>query len=213
MRKIFIIAFAAMSMAVMAQHVTPIGVEINDLKLDSLRDAYLSQPAMYVASLKTMEQGLEQNLAQLKKSRTELKTEQAHAKEMSATIQEAFKLAGSLRKTYEQEEHDLIEMQKTIEKQLLTMGKKVELNQETRDSYTELLTSQQKELNYSLREVADRKRAITDMEEKLRSGQNSVQTYSQEVIQKAADITALETKIKTQIATLKKEQKAAKSIQ
>ncbi|MBR1878914.1 MAG: hypothetical protein IJ814_07950 [Paludibacteraceae bacterium] len=213
MRKIFMIAFAAMSMAVMAQHVTPIGVEIKDLKLDSLRDAYLSQPAMYMASLKTMEQGLEQNLAQLKKSRAELKTEQAHAKEMSATIQEAFKLAGSLRKTYEQEEHDLIAMQKTIEKQLLAMGKKVELNQETRDSYNELLTSQQKELNYSLREVADRKRAITDVEEKLRSGQNAVQIYNQEVIQKAADITTLETQCKTQIATLKKEQKLAKSIQ
>lgn len=197
----------------MAQHVTPVGVQVQDLKLDSLRDLYSSQPAMYKSALMTIERDLEQKMEVLKKSRSELKVEQAHSKEMSTMLQESFKLAGNLRKTYDMEEKDLISMQKTIEKQLIEMGKKVEVNQQTRDSYTELLTVQQKELNYALREVADRKRGITDMEESLRSGQNSVQNYSQEVLQKAAEITRLEADCKAKLATLKKELKAAKSMQ
>ena len=213
MKKLFVIALAAMSMAVMAQHVTPVGVRVPDLKLDSLRDLYSSQPAMYQSALKSLEGELNQDLNVLKNARAVLKVEQAHAKEMSATLIEAFKLAGTLRKTYDAEESALIDMQKTIEKQLITMGKKVEINQNTRDEYTELLTTQQKELNYSLREVADRKRAITDVEEGLRGGQNNVQNYAQEVLQKAAEITHLEAECKAKLATVKKEQKAAKSMQ
>jgi len=213
MKKILTIALMAMSLTALAQHVTPISFEITDLKLDSLRDAYLSQPAMYRTSLDLLENQLKQNEADIKKARTELKVEQAHSKEMSATLNDAFKLAGGLRKTYEKEESDLIDMQKTIEKQLIALGKKTELNQETRESYTELLKKNQLELNYALREAADRKRAITDMEEDLRKGQNTLATYSQEVVQKAADLARLEGELKAAQATLKKEQKAAKSLQ
>ena len=213
MRKIVTTALLAMSMVVMAQHVTPVSIKVMDLKLDSLRSKYISEPTMYLSALKVLEQDLEQDMATLKMARITLKDEQAHAKEMTATIQNAFKLAGNLRKTYDQEEKDLIEMQKTIEKQLTAMGKKVALNQETRDAYTEILATQQKELNYSLREVADRKRALTDVEEGLRSGQNKAQNYSHEVLQKATELDRLEKLCKSNKAALKNEQKVAKSIQ
>ena len=186
MKKVFTFALLALSMAAMAQHVTPIEVRVTDLKLDSLRAQYVSEPAIYRSKLEILARELEQDAKALKQARVELKAEQAHAKEKTATINQSFKLAGVLRKTFEQEESELIDMQKMLEKQ---------------------------KLNYELRDVADRKRAITDMEEDLRAAMNTTQAYSQEVMQKAADIAHKEAHLKLLQATLKKEQKAAKSMQ
>jgi len=213
MRKILTIALMAVSVVMAAQHVTPIEVNVVDLNLDSLRDAYMSQPAMYQSALKVAEQELEQNAADLKKARAQQKAEETHVKEMSLTLQEAQKLIAGLKKTFAQEEKELKTMLKTIGKQQANLLKQTDLNPETRENYSRLLEEQQKGLNYSLRDVADRMRAITDMEEDLRKGQNNINAYHQETIQKALDITSLETKIKHNMAKLKKEQKAAKSIQ
>lgn len=213
MKKVFTFALLALSMAAMAQHVTPIEVRVTDLKLDSLRAQYVSEPAIYRSKLEILARELEQDAKALKQARVELKAEQAHAKEKTATINQSFKLAGVLRKTFEQEESELIDMQKMLEKQLINLSKQTLLNQETRDSYTTLLAENQQKLNYELRDVADRKRAITDMEEDLRAAMNTTQAYSQEVMQKAADIAHKEAHLKLLQATLKKEQKAAKSMQ
>lgn len=213
MKKILTFALMAMSIAVMAQRVAPVNVRIVDLKLDSLREAYLSQPAMYQSSLKVLEQELNQNGADLKKARLELKAEQSHVKEMTATLKDAQKLVEGLKKTYEQEQKELKQMLKVVERQQQTLLKQKELNQETRASYTNLLETMQKELNYSVRDVADRQRAITDLEEELQRGRNSVNAYQQGTIQKEAEISALEAQYKQTVATLKQELKTAKSIQ
>ena len=213
MRKFLTIALMAVSVAMMAQHVTPVDVRIAELNLDSLRDAYMSQPQMYQSALKVAESELEQNAADLKKARAQQKAELAHVKEMSVTLKEAQKLIAGLKKTFEQEEKELKTMLKTISKQQANLLKQTDLNQETRDNYSRLLEEQQRGLNYSLRDVADRMRAITDMEEDIRKGQNNINAYHQETIQKAIDITSLEAKYKHNMAKLKKEQKAAKSIQ
>ena len=51
MKKVFLLGFLALSMVAMAQQVTPVTVEIAELKIDSLRAAYLSQPPMYRTAL------------------------------------------------------------------------------------------------------------------------------------------------------------------
>lgn len=213
MRKILTIALMAVSVAMMAQHVTPVEVNVAELNLDSLRDAYISQPEMYQSALKVVERNLEQNAADLKKARLQQKAEQAHVKEMGVTLKESQKLITGLKKTYAQEEKELKAMLNTISKQQTNLLKQTDLNQETRDNYTRFLEEQQKGINYSLRDVADRMRTITDLEEALRKSQNVINAYHHETIQKALDITSLETKYKHNMAKLKKEQKAAKSIQ
>ena len=213
MRKILTIALMAVSVAMMAQHVTPVEVTVAELNLDSLRDAYISQPEMYQSALKVVERNLEQNAADLKKARLQQKAEQAHVKEMGVTLKESQKLITGLKKTFAQEEKELKAMLNTISKQQTNLLKQTDLNQETRDNYTRFLEEQQKGINYSLRDVADRMRTITDLEEALRKSQNVINAYHHETIQKGVDITSLETKYKHNMAKLKKEQKAAKSIQ
>jgi chromosome segregation ATPase len=213
MKKYFIIAFMALGMSAMAQHVTPLSIEIADMKLDSLRTLYVSEPTMYRAALEVVAQSLEKNAEEIKAAKAVLKVEQSHAKEMGNSLKEAAKMTASLKKLYAKEEGELKSMQKVVEKQQKTLNKQKELNQSTRDNYLLFLEKQQKELGYSLREVADRQRAIADLETSIQNGQTRLQTYIQETQQKALELAQLEAELKARTATLKAEQKTAKSLQ
>lgn len=213
MKKYFVTAFMALSIAAMAQHVTPLAIQIDEVKIDSLRTLYISEPTMYRASLDVVAQALERNAEELKAAKAELKVEQSHAKEMSSSLKEANKMAASLKKLYAKEESELKSMQKVVEQQQKTVGRQTSLNQETRDNYARFLEKQQKELGYSIHEVADRQRAITDLETAIQNGQTNLHGYNQEIEQKAAALAQLEATYKQRVATLKSEQKAAKTMQ
>ena len=86
MRKIFVLAFLALGLSVMAQHVTPLNIELAEVKIDSLRALYFSEPTMYRAALDVVARNLDQNEDQLKAARAELKDEQTHAKEMDGAL-------------------------------------------------------------------------------------------------------------------------------
>ena len=116
-KSIFAVAFLAFGLSAFAQHVTPLNIRIADVKLDSLRALYISEPMMYRASLDVVSQALDENANQLKAAKAEFKDEQAHAKEMASSLKEASKMTASLKKIYSQEESTLKGMQKTVENQ------------------------------------------------------------------------------------------------
>ena len=89
MKKVFFFVFAACCMTAMAQHVVPVNIEVEDLKLDSLRALYQAEPMMYRASLDVLSQQLANNTEELKKAKTQLKAEQNHGKQMQASLKEA----------------------------------------------------------------------------------------------------------------------------
>ena len=158
MRKLILLAFMALGMSAFAQKVTPLNVQLAEVKLDSLRSLYIAEPMMYRASLEVVAQELAKNAEELKNARAELKDEMAHAKEMEKSIGEATKMTASLKKIYGKEESTLKSMQKTVEKQQRKLNSNKRLNKEARDSYATMLEKQQKELGYSLRELAERQR-------------------------------------------------------
>ena len=213
MRKIFVLAFLALSLSVMAQHVTPLNIEIADVKIDSLRTLYFNEPMMYRASLDVVAQELAKNTEQIKLAKAELKDEQSHAKEMGNSLKDALKMTAALKGVYGKEESALKSMQKTVEKQQRKLTTNRRLNQEARDNYSQMLEKQQKELGYSLREVAERQRSVAELETTIQNWQTTLQNYVQETQQKAADIAALEATYKQRLARLKAEQKTAKTMQ
>lgn len=213
MKKFFLLAFAALSMTAVAQKVTPITVTLADFKVDSLRALYMAEPIMYRASLDAVAQALNKNAEELKAAKAILKVEQQHAKEKAASLKEALRMTGSLKKLYEKEDGEVKAMQKVVEKQQKTLAKQAELNQETRDAYAALLDQQQKELGYSIREIAERARAIADLETQIQNSQTELQAYEQQVAQKAHDLAVLEAELKGRQNAVKNEQKAAKSMQ
>ena len=213
MKKVFFFVFAACCMTAMAQHVVPVNIEVVDLKLDSLRALYQAEPMMYRASLDVLSQQLANNMEELKKAKTQLKAEQAHGKQMQASLKEATKMTASLKKLYGQEEKELKGMQKVVEGQQRNLTKQMGLGADARDEYTRFLETQQKELGYSIREVADRQRSIADLETSIQNGQTGLNTYMQELQQKAAKVATIEAKIKESTTMLKAEQKSAKTMQ
>lgn len=213
MKKIFLMAFVALSVSAMAQKVTPVTITLAEFKVDSLRTLYMSEPIMYRASLDAVAQALEKNAAELKAAKSEFKTEQQLTKEMANSLKDAIKMATSMKKLYEKEESELKAMQKVVMGQQKMLTKQKELNAETRDSYTAFLEKEQKELGYALREVAERQRAVSELQTAIQNHQTKLETYNQEVAQKATTLANLEAELKARVASVKAEQKAAKSLQ
>lgn len=202
----------AMSMVALAQKVTPVEIQIADVKLDSLRTLYMNEPTMWRASLEVVGQQLSKNAEELKAARNVYKEEQKHAGEMDKSIKEATKMAAALKKLYSKEEGELKDMQKTVEGQQRTLNKQRELNQETRDTYLAFLEKQQKELGYALREVAERQRGIADIETSIQNLQTQLQSYIQQVQQKNIELSQLEAQLKQKQEALKVDQKTAKTM-
>ena len=212
MRKIILLAFMALGMSAFAQKVTPLNIQLAEVKLDSLRNLYIAEPTMYRASLEVVAQELTKNGEDVKAARAELKDEIAHAKEMGNSIKEANKMAASLKKIYAKEESTLKSMQKTVEKQQRKLNSNKRLNKETRDNYSTMLEKQQKELGYALRELAERQRAIAELETSIQNWQTTLQSYVQETQQKALELTKIESTLKERTDALKAEQKFAKTL-
>ena len=213
MKKLILLAFVAASMTAFAQHVTPLNIQIADVKLDSLRQLYISEPTMYRASLEVVAQNLAKNAEELKAAKTQLKVENEHAKQMANSLKEASKMTASLKKAYASEESDLKSMQKVVDKQQKNISKQTELNEATRESYQKFLEQQSRGLNVALRDVASRQHAIADLETAIKSGETALATFNQEIQQKNADLAGLEALYKERSSLLKSEQKAAKALQ
>lgn len=213
MKKVFLLAFMALSLSVAAQKVTPLTIELAEVDINALRAQYQSEPIMYRAALDKLSKDLEGDAAEIKNAKAQLKVEQSHSKEMEKSLKEAEKMAASLKSLYTKEEAELKKMMQTVQKQQQTLSKQVELNEETRETYVAFLEKQQKELNYSLREVADRQRAISDLEATISNSKTNMQYYVQAVNQKAADLANIEAQHKQRVSTVKAEQKSAKSMQ
>lgn len=210
MKKIFVMAFLALGLSAMAQHVTPLNIEIVELKADSLRALYAAEPTMYRASLDIVAKDLARNGDQIKAAKAELKDEKTHAKEMDASLKDALKMTAELRKVYDKEEAALKSMQKTIEKQQRKLASNRRLNKEARDNYSQMLEKQQKELGYSLREVAERLRSVSDLETSIQNWQTTLQGFVQETVQKESELAQIEALYKQRQAEVKTELKAAK---
>lgn len=212
MKKIFTIALLALGMTAVAQSVTPLNIQIPELKFDSLRSLYISEPSMYRASLEVLVGQYAEVDRQIKTAKTELKAEQDHSKAMSLMIKEANALADDLIKLYTKEAAELKSMQKNIEKQQKTLAKRVALNEKSRDTFSKVLDREQTQLNQSLVAVAERQRDMTDQLNQLQNMQTQLQGYESEIQKKSMEITQLETIYKERLAALKAEQKTAKSL-
>lgn len=212
MRKFVLLAFAVFSLSAYAQKVTPLNIQLTEVNLDSLRTLYIAEPTMYRASLEVLSQSLSKDAEAVSVARAELKDEQAHAKEMNTSINQALKMTAALRKLYAKEEAELKSMQKVVEKQQKKLNSQRNLNQESRTAYQQLLEKQQKELGYSLRELAERQRAIMDLETSLQDHLSSLAAYEQETIQKATELNQIMNQLNQNTAAVKAEQKAAKKL-
>ena len=212
MKKIFIIAFVSLSMATMAQHVKPLAIQIAEINLDSLRNAYLSQPTMYRASLEVVAEQLEQNAQQIKSATQELKQEQVHGKEIARATKEANKNLTALQNLYEKEESEKDALLVMIEQQKKKLTRQDKINSQTTDYYVKMLNEQQQIVEQSMSDLKIRKQQVEQLLEEWQALQLKYQTYNQEIEKKAFELAQTEVLLKERMKILKEEQKAAKSL-
>lgn len=212
MKKIFIIAFVGLSMATMAQHVKPLAIQIAEINLDSLRNAYLSQPTMYRASLEVVAEQLEQNAQQIKSATQELKQEQVHGKEIARATKEANKNLTALQNLYEKEESEKDALLVMIEQQKKKLTRQDKINSQTTDYYVKMLHEQQQIVEQSMSDLKIRKQQVEQLLEEWQALQLKYQTYNQEIEKKAFELAQTEVLLKERMKILKEEQKAAKSL-
>ena len=212
MKKIFIIAFVSLSMATMAQHVSPLSFQIAEINLDSLRNAYLSQPTMYRASLEVVAEQLEQNAQQIKSATQELKQEQVHGKEIARATKEANKNLTALQNLYEKEESEKDALLVMIEQQKKKLTRQDKINSQTTDYYVKMLNEQQQIVEQSMSDLKIRKQQVEQLLEEWQALLLKYQTYNQEIEKKAFELAQTEVLLKERMKILKEEQKAAKSL-
>ncbi|MEE0951089.1 MAG: hypothetical protein U0L62_02630 [Paludibacteraceae bacterium] len=212
MKKIFIIAFVSLSMATMAQHVSPLAISVAEINLDSLRAAYLAQPTMYRASLEVVAEQLEQNAQQIKSATQELKQEQAHGKEIARATKEANKNLTALQNLYEKEESEKDALLVMIEQQKKKLTRQDKINSQTTDYYVQMLNEQQQIVEQSMSDLKIRKQQVEQLLEEWQALQLKYQTYNQEIEKKAFELAQTEVLLKERMKILKEEQKAAKSL-
>ena len=212
MKKLFIIAFVSLSMATMAQHVSPLAISVVEINLDSLRAAYLAQPTMYRASLEVVAEQLEQNAQQIKSATQELKQEQAHGKEIARATKEANKNLTALQKLCEKEESEKDALLVMIEQQKKKLTRQDKINSQTTDYYVQMLNEQQQIVEQSMSDLKIRKQQVEQLLEEWQALQLKYQTYNQEIEKKAFELAQTEVLLKERMKILKEEQKAAKSL-
>jgi hypothetical protein len=199
-------------MATMAQHVSPLSIQIAEINLDSLRNAYLSQPTMYRASLEVVAEQLEQNVQQIKSATQELKQEQAHGKEIARATKEANKNLIALQNLYEKEESEKDALLVMIEQQKKKLTRQDKVNSQTTDYYVQMLNEQQQIVEQSMSDLKIRKQQVEQLLEEWQALQLKYQTYNQEIEKKAFELAQTEVLLKERMKILKEEQKAAKSL-
>jgi uncharacterized protein (DUF3084 family) len=199
-------------MATMAQHVSPLSIQIAEINLDSLRNAYLAQPTMYRASLEVVAEQLEQNAQQIKSATQELKQEQAHGKEIARATKEANKNLTAILKQYDKEETERDALLVMIEQQKKKLGRQDKLNSQTADYYVKMINEQQQILEQSVKDLKIRKQQVEQLLEEWQALQFKYQTYTQEIEKKAFELAQTEVLLKERMKILKEEQKAAKSL-
>ena len=212
MKKFFVVAFLALGLSLMAQHVNPLSIEIPEVNIDTLRAQHFTEPSMYRAALEVLVRELNKNDDQIKAAKAELKDEKAHGKEMDGALTQALKMTAELSKVYDKEEASLKSMQKHVEGQQRKLAANRRLNKDSREEYSQMLEKQQKELGYALREVADRQHSLADLETSIQNAKTSLQNFVQETVQKEIELTRLEALCKQHKATLKTELKNTKKM-
>ena len=212
MKRVYLLCLLFVGICASAQQLTPLSIQLAELNLDSLRDAYLAQPTMYRASLEVVEQELEQNAQQIKVAKEQLKAEQNIAKEVAKTIKDGLKMLAAAKKQQASEEKELAALIKLWDAQQKKTAKQDLLNQPTKDVYTTLCAQQKQVLDQLVQDLKAQNKTLTESEEQLKSMQLTWQTFSQSIEKKAFELAQLEVSYQTKKEMLKAEQKAAKKL-
>lgn len=213
MKKLFfVIALAALSLGMSAQHVAPLTVQVTEFNLDTMRTKYANDPQMYATELQHIVLLQEAEQQAIKEAWKELKDEKAHAKNVAACLKDVNGSISNLGKSAEKEMDVLKDMLKSIEKQQKGVRDLKKLKAETREDYNEYLETEKRYLSAMLDELTARQKNLSNAQTGAQSLEAGLNAFNLEIQQKELDLKQLETTSKARIDQIKAEQKIVKQM-
>lgn len=213
MKKVFfVIAFAALTLGMNAQHVAPLNIQLTEFNLDTLRVRYVNDKQMYSTELQhiVLLQDAEQQA--IKEAWKELKDEKAHAKNVASCLKDVNSSITNLGKSAEKEIDVLKGMIRSIEKQQKDVRGLKKLKPETRDEYIEYLETEKRYLNVMLDNLTSRQKELSNALTGAQVKEAALSAFNLEIQQKELDLKQLETTSKARAEQIKAEQKIVKEM-
>lgn len=213
MKKVFfVIAYAALTLGMNAQHVAPLNIQLTEFNLDTLRVRYVNDKQMYSTELQhiVLLQDAEQQA--IKEAWKELKDEKAHAKNVASCLKDVNNSITNLGKSAEKEIDVLKGMIRSIEKQQKDVRGLKKLKPETRDEYIEYLETEKRYLNVMLDNLTSRQKELSNALTGAQVKEAALNAFNLEIQQKELDLKQLETTSKARAEQIKAEQKIVKEM-
>jgi len=213
MKKVFfVIAFAALTLGMNAQHVAPLNIQLTEFNLDTLRVKFVNDKQMYSTELQhiVLLQDAEQQA--IKEAWKELKDEKAHAKNVASCLKDVNSSITNLGKSAEKEIDVLKGMIRSIEKQQKDVRGLKKLKAETRDEYIEYLETEKRYLNAMLDNLTSRQKELSNALTGAQVKEAALNAFNLEIQQKELDLKQLETTSKARAEQIKAEQKIVKEM-
>lgn len=213
MKKVFfVIAFAALTLGMNAQHVAPLNIQLTEFNLDTLRVKFVNDKQMYSTELQHIVLLQEAEQQAIKEAWKELKDEKAHAKNVASCLKDVNSSITNLGKSAEKEIDVLKGMIRSIEKQQKDVRGLKKLKAETRDEYIEYLETEKRYLNAMLDNLTSRQKELSNALTGAQAKEAALSAFNLEIQQKELDLKQLETTSKARAEQIKAEQKIVKEM-
>lgn len=213
MKKVFfVIAFAALTLGMNAQHVAPLNIQLTEFNLDTLRVKFVNDKQMYSTELQHIVLLQEAEQQAIKEAWKELKDEKAHAKNVASCLKDVNSSITNLGKSAEKEIDVLKGMIRSIEKQQKDVRGLKKLKAETRDEYIEYLETEKRYLNAMLDNLTSRQKELSNALTGAQVKEAALSAFNLEIQQKELDLKQLETTSKARAEQIKAEQKIVKEM-
>lgn len=212
MKKTLILAFlVCAALSINAQHVSPVTIQIERPRFDSLKILYADTLPAYMDELHRNRESFENILKEIRAIEDEIKDEEALLKDMKAYVKTAEKTANKLEKIYSDELAQLKVMDDMVDSKKISTARNKRINEESRTMFTELIDSQEQELEVCMRQVNSYLRDLTTQNNSIQHLKTNLQQFSDEIIQKKNNLKQLEMKAKYNLNALNNEIKATRA--
>jgi len=208
-KSIILSLFVALTFSLSAQHVTPIGFQLTNFNLDSLRCQYSG--TAYLLELQRLDQLMKEDTKQLKDVQVQLKEEKAYHKQMSAYVEKTDASVKTLQTLTQKELDELKKVKENVEKQLNLINSSSQLNIETRTKAVDHLQEQRRAMEATINATTARKSQLANLPVELQKMRTDLMVLNNELVNKETDIKQMEATLKTRREVIKSEMKNVKA--
>lgn len=212
MKKTFLFVAALLATVAMnAQHVTPLGSLSADFQLDTMRVLYANNAVGMVEELNIINTAMEADSKMLKDAEKQLKQEGDYAKELAKYAKAAQSAIKNMEKTYNSELKALQAIQKSLDDMQSALPKLNMVVDEHKSMMDHDVRIQSKQVAQSISDINNLLRHIVAQNQYTEKLQNNLSVYNEEIKNKGAQLKVLQERQKANKEAVKKEMTAAKA--